>query len=186
VGAYTFLSQMVRMVEQAQGTRVPIQAFADQVTAVFVPVVIGIAILTAALWLGAGDALRGILVAAQGTLPWVDPQASNLTLALAATISVLVVACPCALGLATPTALMVGSGLGAQHGVLIRNGAAIQTLHRVRVAVFDKTGTLTVGQPRVTDVIALQGDARDVLRVAAAAEQGSEHPLGQAIVREAR
>jgi Cu+-exporting ATPase len=185
VGADTFLAQVVRMVEEAQGTRVPIQAFADQVTAYFVPVVIAIAVLTALLWLLAGDSLRGLLVAAQAYLPWVDPQASSLTLALAATISVLVVACPCALGLATPTALMVGSGMGAQNGVLIRNGAAIQTLSKVRVVVFDKTGTLTAGQPRVTDVVAFQGDEREVLRLAAAAEQGSEHPLGQAVVREA-
>jgi Cu+-exporting ATPase len=185
VGADTFLSQVIRMVEEAQGTRVPIQAFADQVTAVFVPVVIGVGVLTALLWLFAGDTLRTVLVAAQGLLPWVDPEASGLTLALAATISVLVVACPCALGLATPTALMVGSGMGAQNGVLIRNGAAIQTLNKVLVVVFDKTGTLTMGHPSVTDVVAIQGDEREVLRLAAATEQGSEHPLGQAVVREA-
>ncbi len=185
VGADTFLSQVVRLVEEAQGTRVPIQAFADRVTAIFVPVVIGVAVLTAVLWLLAGDALGSVLLWAQTYLPWVNPQASGLTLALAATISVLVVACPCALGLATPTALMVGSGMGAQHGILIRNGAAIQTLNGVRVVVFDKTGTLTEGHPEVTDVFALQGDERELLRLAAAAEQGSEHPLGQAVVREA-
>jgi len=185
VGADTFLSQVIRMVEQAQGTRVPIQAFADRVTAVFVPVVIGVALLTALLWLFAGDVLRGVLVAVESFLPWVDPDASILTLVLAATVSVLVVACPCALGLATPTALMVGSGMGAQQGVLIRNGAAIQTLNGVRVVAFDKTGTLTVGKPRVTTIVARDGDDRAVLALAASAEQGREHPLGQALVQEA-
>ncbi|MGI6368368.1 MAG: heavy metal translocating P-type ATPase [Anaerolineae bacterium] len=186
VGADTFLSQVIRMVEEAQGTRVPIQAFADRVTGVFVPAVIAIALLTAVLWLFAGGWLRGVLAAAQSVLPWVNPEASGLTLALAASISVLVVACPCALGLATPTALMVGSGIGAQNGILIRNGAAIQTLNGVQMVVFDKTGTLTVGRPQVTDVVTVEGEEREVLRLAAAAEQGSEHPLGQAVLREAQ
>jgi len=177
VGADTFLSQVVRLVEEAQGTRVPIQAFADRVTSIFVPVVIGVAVLTALLWLLGGDALGSVLIWAQTYLPWVNPEASGLTLALAATISVLVVACPCALGLATPTALMVGSGMGAQNGILIRNGAAIQALNGVRVVVFDKTGTLTEGHPEVTDILPLGGDEREVLRLAAAAKR-HQHTAG--------
>jgi Cu+-exporting ATPase len=186
VGADTFLSQVIRMVEDAQGTRVPIQAFADRVTAVFVPFVIGTAALTLILWLAFSGPLQGLVLRAAELLPWINPQATGITLALAATISVLVIACPCALGLATPTALMVGSGMGAERGILIRHGAAIQTLRDVAVIVLDKTGTLTVGQPQVTDIVALQGDERQVLQWAASVEQGSEHPLGQAVVREAR
>lgn len=186
VGADTFLSQVIRMVEEAQGTRVPIQAFADQVTAGFVPFVIATAALTLALWLVFGEPLQGLVLRVAPFIPWMDPHASGITLALAATISVLVIACPCALGLATPTALMVGSGMGAERGILIRHGAAIQALREVKVMVLDKTGTLTIGQPHVTDVVALQGDERQILQWAASVEQGSEHPLGQAVVREAR
>jgi len=186
VGADTFLAQVVRMVEDAQGTKVPIQEFADRVTAVFVPVVIGIAVFTLGLWAFAGGPLRGVLEAAQGILPWVNPALSSATLALVATISVLVIACPCALGLATPTALMVGSGIGAENGILIRNGAAIQTMREVRVIVFDKTGTLTLGKPKVTDVIALGVDEVTLWRLAASAETGSEHPIGRAVVEGAR
>ncbi|MFH1085998.1 MAG: heavy metal translocating P-type ATPase, partial [Chloroflexota bacterium] len=116
IGADTFLAQVVRMVEEAQGTRVPIQAFADQVTTIFVPAVIGVAALTALMWLMFADALAGLLVRVQPVLPWVNPEAGPATLILAATVSVLVIACPCALGLATPTALMVGSGIGAENG----------------------------------------------------------------------
>ena len=186
VGADTFLAQVVRMVEEAQGTQVPIQAFADRVTAVFVPVVIGIALLTALLWVLLGDNLRPLLANAQTLLPWVDPAMSLPTLALVATISVLVIACPCALGLATPTALMVGSGMGAENGILIRNGAAIQTMRQVRTIVLDKTGTLTEGAPRVIDVVALAGEEEALLNLAAAAELGSEHPIGKAIVAHAQ
>ncbi len=186
VGADTFLSQVVRMVEEAQGTKVPIQQFADRVTAVFVPVVLGIALLTLAGWLLAGGSLTPILESVQSVLPWVDPTLGLVTLALAATISVLVIACPCALGLATPTALMVGSGMGAENGILIRDGAAIQTLRDAQVIVFDKTGTLTVGHPEVTDIAALDGDEIRLLESVAAAESGSEHPIGRAIVTTAR
>ena len=186
VGADTFLAQVVRMVEEAQGTKVPIQEFADRVTAVFVPVVIGIAAFTLGLWAFAGGPLRGVLEAAQGILPWVNPALSSATLALVATISVLVIACPCALGLATPTALMVGSGIGAENGILIRNGAAIQTMREVRVIVFDKTGTLTLGKPKVTDIVPLDVDEATLLRLAASAETGSEHPIGRAVVEGAR
>ena len=186
VGKDTFLAQVIKMVEEAQGTKVPIQEFADRVTAVFVPVVMGIALLTLLLWVAFGGSLRAVLVAAQGVLPWVNPTLSAATLAMVATISVLVIACPCALGLATPTALMVGSGLGAENGILIRNGAAIQTMREVKIIVFDKTGTLTMGKPRVTDIVALGHDERMLLRLAASAEMGSEHPIGKAIVESAQ
>ena len=186
IGADTFLSQVVRMVEDAQGTKVPIQEFADRVTAVFVPTIIGVALLTVGLWLFFGDSLDGLLMAAQSILPWVNPALSKATLALVATISVLVIACPCALGLATPTALMVGSGIGAENGILIRNGAAIQTMRDVKTIVFDKTGTLTMGKPQVTDRVPLEGSADDLLRWAASVETGSEHPIGKAIVQSAQ
>jgi P-type Cu+ transporter len=187
VGADTFLAQVVRMVEEAQGTKVPIQEFADRVTGIFVPVVMGIALFTLLLWTLGGPALRPLLVAAQSVLPWVTPELSAATLALAATVSVLVIACPCALGLATPTALMVGSGLGAENGILIRNGAAIQTMREVRAIVLDKTGTLTRGRPEVIDIVSLNSYVEsDVLRIAASAEMGSEHPIARAIVDGAR
>ncbi|MBE9472736.1 MAG: heavy metal translocating P-type ATPase, partial [Chloroflexi bacterium] len=153
VGKDTFLAQMVRLVEQAQGTKVPIQAFADRVTAVFVPIVVGIALLTFLAWFIFPETLRPITVWASGFLPWVDPSLNRFTLALINTVSVLVIACPCALGLATPTALMVGSGIGAENGILIRSGEAIQAMRDVRVVVFDKTGTLTKGKPEVTERI---------------------------------
>ena len=186
IGADTFLAQVIRMVEEAQGTKVPIQEFADRVTAVFVPTVIGIALMTLLLWILFGGSLRGILEVAQSVLPWVDPSLSPATLALVTTISVLVIACPCALGLATPTALMVGSGMGAENGILIRHGAAIQSLREVGTLVFDKTGTLTLGKPEVTDIIALFIGEEELLRKAASAEMGSEHPIGKAIVESAR
>ena len=186
IGSDTFLAQVVRMVEEAQGTKVPIQEFADRVTGVFVPIVMGIALLTFVGWLVLGGSLRGLLEAAQDILPWVDPSLSGITLALVATISTLVIACPCALGLATPTALMVGSGMGAENGILIRHGSAIQTMRDVTTVVFDKTGTLTRGQPEVTDIVSLNGSGGEVLRAAAAAETGSEHPIGRAIVDSAK
>jgi Cu+-exporting ATPase len=189
VGKDTFLAQVVRLVEQAQGTKVPIQAFADQVTAVFVPVVIVIALLTFLTWFLFPDTLHPITLWASRFLPWVDPSLSSFTLALITTVSVLVIACPCALGLATPTALMVGSGIGAENGILIRSGEAIQAMRDVRVVVFDKTGTLTKGKPEVTDQISTDVKSRtssqELLRWAASVEVGSEHPLGKAIVRKA-
>jgi len=184
IGRDTFLAQVIKLVEQAQGTKVPIQAFADRITARFVPVVIGIAVLTLAAWLLFAPAL--VQVGVWSGLPWVDPTLGRVTLAIFATVAVLVIACPCALGLATPTAIMVGSGMGAQNGILIRSGEAIQTLKDLRVIVLDKTGTLTKGRPEVTDVVALDGAEDDVLRWAAAAELGSEHPLGRAVVERAR
>ncbi|MGC9357146.1 MAG: heavy metal translocating P-type ATPase [Anaerolineae bacterium] len=186
VGKDTFLAQVIKMVEQAQGTKVPIQAFADRVTAVFVPIIITIAVLTFLSRLIFPEATRA-LTAAGAFLPWVNPGLGVLTLAVVSMVSVLVIACPCALGLATPTALMVGSGMGAEHGILIRSGEAIQTLKDVGVVIFDKTGTLTKGKPEVTDVMTLNGfDERVVLRAAASAERGSEHPLGRAIVDRGR
>jgi Cu+-exporting ATPase len=182
VGRDTFLAQVIRLVEEAQGSKVPIQAFADRVTAVFVPVVLGIALLTLVAWLAFPGLMR-TLVTAGSFLPWVNPNLGTVTLAIISTVAVLVIACPCALGLATPTALMVGSGMGAERGILIRSGEAIQTLKDVRVVVFDKTGTLTKGRPEVTDVVPAGGvDGRELLRLAASAERGSEHPLGRAVV----
>jgi len=202
VGKDTFLAQVVRLVEQAQGTKVPIQAFADRVTAVFVPIVLVVALLTFLVWLFFPSALRPVAEWASHFLPWVDPSLNTFTLALITAVSVLVIACPCALGLATPTALMVGSGIGAENGILIRTGEAIQAMRDVRVVVFDKTGTLTKGQPEVTDQISniqyqasnvkretsnvkRQSAAQDLLYWAASVEVGSEHPLGKAVVRRA-
>ena len=187
VGADTFLSQVVRLVEQAQGSRVPIQEFADKVTAKFVPGVIVISLASLVVWLLFAESLRPILYWGAEFLPWVNPELSPLMLGILAAISVLVIACPCALGLATPTAIMVGSGLGAETGVLIRSGEAIQSLKDIKAVVLDKTGTITKGEPALTDVIATADfDESDVLRFAASVEAGSEHPLGQAIVAGAR
>ena len=187
VGGDTFLSQVIRLVEQAQGDKIPIQAFADRVTARFVPVIIVIALATAAAWYFLTPALRPMLVWASGFLPWVDPNLSVVSLAFFAGVAVLVIACPCALGLATPTALMVGSGIGAERGILFRSGEAIQTLKDVRAVVFDKTGTITRGKPAVTDVVPAAGVSRDeLLRLAASLEQGSEHPVAGAIVAAAQ
>ena len=187
VGADTFLSQVIRLVEEAQGSRVPIQEFADKVTARFVPVVIVIALASFVVWIFFADSLRPILEWGAGFLPWVDPTAVPIILALLAAIAVLVIACPCALGLATPTALMVGSGMGAERGVLIRSGEAIQSLKDIRMVVLDKTGTITKGEPELTEVIPASGyNEEDVLALAAAVENASEHPLAQAIVQGAR
>ncbi|WP_071796156.1 heavy metal translocating P-type ATPase [Natronohydrobacter thiooxidans] len=187
VGADTFLSQVIRLVEEAQGSKVPIQEFADRLTGYFVPAVLVIALGTFVTWLSFDDVFRPILHWGAGFLPWVNPEISPLMGATLAMIAVLVIACPCALGLATPTALMVGSGMGAERGVLIRSGEAIQTLKDIKVVVLDKTGTITRGQPALTDVHALDGfDQAQVLRAAASVEAGSEHPLAQAIVAGAR
>ncbi|MFN2341323.1 MAG: heavy metal translocating P-type ATPase [Halanaerobium sp.] len=183
VGKDTFLSQVVKMVEEAQGTKVPIQEFADKITSIFVPTVLIIALSTFVLWLIFPDSLRQVGFWAQSFLPWVNPELGTFTLAIFATIAVLVIACPCALGLATPTALMVGSGIGAENGVLIRKGEAIQTMKDVHTIVFDKTGTITKGKPEVTDLIAAPGSSEEkLLQLAASVEAGSEHPLGESIV----
>lgn len=187
IGADTFLSQVIRLVEQAQGSKVPIQEFADRVTATFVPGVIAISLLSFLGWLVFADSLRPILEWGAGFLPWVDASLSPVIAATLAAVAVLVIACPCALGLATPTAIMVGSGMGAERGVLIRSGEAIQTLKDIKVVVLDKTGTITAGKPSLTDVIAVGEFSKDQLLAATAAvEAGSEHPLAQAIVQGAK
>jgi P-type Cu+ transporter len=187
VGKDTFLAQVIRLVQEAQGSKVPIQEFADRVTSYFVPAIIVIALASFAIWLLFADALRPILVWGAGFLPWVNPELSPLVLALIASIAVLVIACPCALGLATPTAIMVGSGMGAERGVLIRSGEAIQTLKDIKVIVLDKTGTITRGEPALADVLPAKGFSEAaLLRSAAGVEAGSEHPLGQAIVQGTR
>lgn len=172
VGKDTALARIVRLVEEAQGSKAPIAALADKVSGVFVPVVVGIALASALAWLLAGE---------------------GAVFSLRVFIAVLTIACPCALGLATPTAIMVGTGKGAELGVLIKSGTALETAHKVRAVILDKTGTITVGKPSVTDVEALSPEggsgaeeARDrLLALAAGAERGSEHPLASAVVRAA-
>ena len=187
VGKDTFLSQVIRLVEEAQGSRVPVQELADRMTARFVPAVLVIALLAFGAWLAFSEQLSPILVWGAEFLPWVDPDQPPAILAILAAIAVLVIACPCALGLATPTALMVGSGLGAERGVLIRSGSAIQSLKDIRAVVLDKTGTITRGRPGVTDVVAAEGFTEEqVLGAAAAVEAGSAHPLAEAIVQGAK
>ena len=186
IGKDTFLSQVIKMVEEAQGSKVPIQEFADRVTSYFVPTVLILASLTVVLWLAFPGTIGSVGAWASQFLPWVDPTLSVVSMAVFATVATLVIACPCALGLATPTVLMVGSGIGAENGVLIRRGEAIQTLKDIDVIVFDKTGTITKGQPEVTDIISVKGiQEREVLRLAASVEKGSEHPLAEAIIRRA-
>jgi len=167
VGRDTTLAQIVTLVERAQGSKAPIQRVADRVTGWFVPAVIAVAALTFAAWMLFGP----------------EP---SLTYALTSAIAVLIIACPCAMGLATPTAIMVGTGRGAEHGILVRDGAALENAQRVTAVVLDKTGTITLGEPSVTAIQPAPGvtDA-ELLRVAAAAERNSEHPLAAAIVRHA-
>ncbi len=187
VGGDSFLAQVIKLVEQAQGRKIPIQAFADRVTARFVPVVLLLALTAFVGWLLLADRLRPLLVEAARVLPWVNPNLPAVSLALLAGIAVLVIACPCALGLATPTALLVGSGMGAERGILFRSGEAIQTLRGVRAVVLDKTGTITFGRPEVTDVVPAAGIERaELLSVAAAVESGSGHPIARAVTAAAQ
>ncbi len=187
IGADTFLSQVIRLVEQAQGSKVPIQEFADHLTAKFVPAVLLISLVSLAVWLVFAEELRPVLVWGAAVLPWVDPGLSPLMIGILSAVAVLVIACPCALGLATPTAIMVGSGLGAERGVLIRSGEAIQTFKDISAVVLDKTGTITKGTPALTDVtVTADFTENQVLQAAASVEAGSEHPLGQSIVAGAR
>jgi len=181
IGKDTFLAQIIRMVEEAQGTKVPIQKFADDVIAIFVPTIIGIAFITLVAWMLIPGPLNRVLAWGAGFIPWVDITLPQVMLAISAMISVLVIACPCSLGLAVPTALMVGTGMGARNGILIRRGEAIQTMKEIKAIILDKTGTITKGQPEVTDII---GDDK-LLYYAANLEQGSEHPLARAIIRTA-
>lgn len=187
VGGDTFLAQVVKLIDEAQGSRVPIQEFADRMTGRFVPLVLIIALASLVVWLLGADALRPVLEWGAGFLPWVDPSAATPVLAILAAIAVLVIACPCALGLATPTALMVGSGIGAEHGILIRSGEAIQTFKDVKVMVLDKTGTITRGEPKLTEAISAAGVSEsELLELAATVENASEHPIARAIVEGAR
>jgi Cu+-exporting ATPase len=167
VGKDTVLAQIIQLVEDAQGSKAPIQRLADQVAAYFVPAVIGIALAAFLFWILLGP----------------EP---SLTFAVLVFVAILIIACPCALGLATPTAIIVGTGKGAEQGVLIRSAQALEITHRVNVVVLDKTGTLTTGKPVVTDLISSGVSEDEVLRLAAGVERGSEHPLGEAIVHEAR
>jgi Cu+-exporting ATPase len=167
VGSETALAQIVRLVEEAQGSKAPVQRLADYIASIFVPAVIVIAALTFVVWLVLG------------------PEGAVIYATLNA-VAVLIIACPCALGLATPTAIMVGTGRGAEQGILIRSGEALERAQKLDMVVFDKTGTLTEGRPRVTDVISLGMDEAALIRLAAAAERGSEHALGEAIVRESQ
>jgi P-type Cu+ transporter len=166
VGAATMLAGIIRLVREAQGTKAPIQRLADQVAGVFVPVVVAISALTFALWWGIGGEFAPALVNA---------------------VAVLVIACPCALGLATPTAIMVGTGRGAQVGVLVKNAVALEQAEKIRTLIIDKTGTLTEGKPVVTDVLAAAGfSARDLVAAAASLESGSAHPLAHAVLEHAK
>ena len=172
VGADTMLAQIVKMVAEAQGSKAPIQALADKISGIFVPIVLGIAVLSFALWLTLGSSPLGITQA--------------FSFALLSFVGVLVIACPCALGLATPTAIIVGVGKGAEYGILIKGAEALENLSHVDTIVFDKTGTITEGAPKVTDVVPMgDGGEFEVLRVAASIEWHSEHPLARAIIAEA-
>ncbi len=182
IGKDTFLSQIIKLVEEAQGTKVPIQAFADKVTSYFVPIVIIISILTFFIWFIFPNFMKD-LTGFFSFIPWINLTAAPLTLALFAGIAVLVIACPCALGLATPTALIVGSGMGAEKGILIKRGEAIQTMKDIKFVIFDKTGTITKGKPEVTDIIPFNTTNDDLLKTAASIEKSSEHPLAKAIVK---
>ena len=177
VGKDTVLAQIIRLVEEAQGSKAPIQRVADYVASIFVPTVIGVAILTLITW-------------------WVLGPTPAFLFGLLNFVAVLIIACPCALGLATPTAIMVGTGKGAEHGILIRSGESLETAHKIRTIVFDKTGTLTKGEPEVTDIVSHQPSTpplgrvaisqQQMLRLAASLERGSEHPLGEAVVNRAK
>jgi Cu+-exporting ATPase len=168
VGRETALAQIIRLVEQAQGSKAPIQRLADQISAIFVPAVVTIALITFAVWMiGTGE----------------------FTPSLVRMIAVLVIACPCAMGLATPTAIIVGMGKGAETGILFKNSESLERAHKLTALVLDKTGTLTKGEPNVTDIVVsrhVQLTESEILSLAASAERGSEHPLGEAIVRAAQ
>lgn len=167
IGQDTMLAQIIKLVEQAQGSKAPIQRIADVISSYFVPIVIMLAIATFAVWYVAGPS-------------------PALLFALLNTVAVLIIACPCAMGLATPTAIMVGTGLGAEHGILIKDAQSLEIAHKINTVVFDKTGTLTKGKPEVTDIVAVGGvNEKDVLKLAAALEKGSEHSLADAIVKRA-
>lgn len=165
VGKDTMLAQIIKIVETAMGSKAPIQLLADKVSFYFVPAVIGIAALSLVVWLLLGQ---------------------SFAFALTIFVAVLIIACPCALGLATPTAVMMGTGLAAQNGILIKSGKALEMAEKINTVIFDKTGTLTRGEPIVTDIVPVKGQASDILKLAASVERNSEHPLAQAIVQKAK
>jgi P-type Cu+ transporter len=167
VGQDTLLAQIIKVVEEAMGSKAPIQLLADKISLYFVPAVIGVAVLSLVIWLLAGQ---------------------SLAFALMIFVAVLIIACPCALGLATPTAVMVGTGLAAKNGILIKSGQALEIARNINMIVFDKTGTLTLGEPSVTDIISIKSDlsANNILQIAASVEKNSEHPLAQALVNKAK
>lgn len=169
VGSDTMLAQIIKMVEEAQGSKAPIQALADKISGIFVPIVLAIALLSFATWLIVGSPTLGV--------------SSALSYAILAFVGVLVIACPCALGLATPTAIIVGVGKGAEHGILIKNAEGLEKLSSINTIVFDKTGTITKGRPEVTDIVIVdtQFSENELLQLAASVEKLSEHPLAQAI-----
>src|SRR4030067_2283881 len=178
VGKETALSQIIHLVEEAQGSKAPIQKLVDKVSEIFVPAVIGIAIVTFLVWY--------FLI----PLP-ANAEVNSFTRALINMVAVLVIACPCAMGLATPTAVMVGTGKGAENGILLRSSEALERAGKISIVVFDKTGTITKGQPTVTEIVVFgdDGDKQEreatLLQLAASVEKASEHPLGEAIVAEA-
>lgn len=187
VGKDTFLSQVVKMMEECQGSKVPIQEFADRITGYFVPAIILITIGVFISFNIFPEFHLGIIRWGASFLPWVNPDLTPLTLAFITSTAVLVISCPCALGLGTPTALMVGSGMGAENGILIRNGEAIQTFKEVKAIAFDKTGTITKGKPEVTDLVTVDGvSEKEFLYYAGTIEHGSEHPLAHAIVEKTK
>jgi len=161
VGKETTLAQIIRLVEEAQGSKAPVQELADKIAAIFVPSVLAIAFISLFVWISLGE---------------------GFAFGLTTFISVLIIACPCSLGLATPTAVMVGTGIAAENGIIIKNAAALQAAQEINVIIFDKTGTLTAGRPKVTDCISYTGEEKEILRIAASLEKSSEHPLAEAIV----
>ncbi len=173
IGSDTVLAQIIKMVEEAQGSRAPIQEMADRVSSVFVPAVLGIAFLTLILWLVIGSYTIGF--------------SAGLSYGILSFVGILVIACPCALGLATPTAIIVGVGKGAEHGILIRNAEALEKLSKVDTIVLDKTGTITKGKPEVTDIVSIDNkwDENKILKITASVEKYSEHPLAEAVVQKA-
>lgn len=184
IGSETFLAKVIQMVEHAQTTKVPIQVFADRVVAIFVPVILVLAISTFFVWNFFPNQMKQLAQISTDIFPWINLDLSPTGIAIYAAIAVLVIACPCALGLATPTALMVGTGLGAENGILIRDGAAIQKLNEVNLIIFDKTGTLTNGKPKVKKVHQISNIMEnDLIRMAASLEKESTHPLANAIVK---
>jgi len=184
IGSETFLAKVIQMVEHAQTTKVPIQVFADRIVAIFVPVILVLAISTFFVWNFFPNQMKQLAQIFSDIFPWINLDLSPMGMSIYAAIAVLVIACPCALGLATPTALMVGTGLGAENGILIRGGAAIQKLNEVNLILFDKTGTLTSGKPNVKKVHQISNIMEnDLIRMAASLEKESTHPLANAIVK---